>query len=89
MVLGEMAKILKKKKKRKKKREKKAQIYIILFLLREHSQFHTEAIMSDSQRSRIHHKLQLFMTLCDMQSSSGNYSMRHRVPIMFLLLLIH
>ena len=29
------------------------------------------------QRSRIYHKLQLFMTLCDMQSSSGNYSMRH------------
>ena len=29
------------------------------------------------QRSRIYHKLQLFMTLRDMQSSSGNYSMRH------------
>ena len=29
------------------------------------------------QRSRIYHKLQLFMTLCDMQSSSGNYSMSH------------
>ena len=29
------------------------------------------------QRSRIYHKLQLLMTLCDMQSSSGNYSMRH------------
>ena len=29
------------------------------------------------QRSRIYHKLQLFMTLCDMQSSSANYSMRH------------
>ena len=29
------------------------------------------------QRSRIYHKLQLLMTLCGMQSSSGNYSMRH------------
>ena len=29
------------------------------------------------------HKLQLFMTLCDMQSSGGNYSMRHQVPIVF------
>ena len=29
------------------------------------------------------------MTLCDMQSSSGNYSMRHRVPMVFLLLLIY
>ena len=25
--------------------------------------------------------LQLFMTLCDMQSSSGNYSMSHQVPM--------
>ena len=33
------------------------------------------------QRSSIIHKLQLFMALCDMQSSSGNYSMRHQVPI--------
>ena len=41
------------------------------------------------QRSRIYHKLQLFMTLCDMQSSSGNYSMRHQVPMVFLLLLIY
>ena len=40
------------------------------------------------QRSRIYHKLQLFMTLCDMQSSSGNYSMRHQVPMVYLLLLI-
>ena len=29
------------------------------------------------------------MTLCDMQSSSGNYSMRHQVPMVFLLLLIY
>ena len=29
------------------------------------------------QRSKIYHKLQLFMTLRDMQSSSANYSMRH------------
>ena len=29
------------------------------------------------------------MTSCDMQSSSGNYSMRYRVPIVFLLLLIY
>ena len=41
------------------------------------------------QRSRIYHSLQLFMTLCDMQSSSGNYSMRHQVPMVFLLLLIY
>ena len=44
------------------------------------------------QRSRNYHKLQLFMTLCDMQSSSGNYStcsMRHQVPMVFLLLLIY
>ena len=34
-------------------------------------------------------KLQLFMTLCDMQSSSGNFSMRHQVPMVFLLLLIY
>ena len=33
------------------------------------------------QRSSIIHKLQLFMTLRDVQSSSGNYSMRHQVPI--------
>ena len=41
------------------------------------------------QISRIYHKLQLFMTLCDMQSSRGNYSMRHHVPMVFLLLLIY
>ena len=29
------------------------------------------------------------MTLCDMQSSSGNYSMRHQVPMMSLLLLVY
>ena len=29
------------------------------------------------------------MTLCDMQSSSGNYSKRHQVPMVFLLLLIY
>ena len=28
------------------------------------------------------------MTLCDMQSS-GNYSMRHQVPMVFLLLIIY
>ena len=38
------------------------------------------------QRSRINHKFQLFM---NMQSSSGNYSMRHQVPMVFLLLLIY
>ena len=27
------------------------------------------------------------MTLCDMQSSSGNYSMRHQVPMVFLVYL--
>ena len=29
------------------------------------------------------------MTLCDMKSSCGNYSMRHQVPMVFLLLLIY
>ena len=41
------------------------------------------------QRSSIIQKLQLFMTLCGMQSSSGNYSMRHQVPMVFLLLLVY
>ena len=41
------------------------------------------------QRSSIIHKLQLFMTLCDMQSSSGNYLMRHQVPMVSLLLLVY
>ena len=40
------------------------------------------------QRSSIIHILQLFMTLCDMQSSSGNYSMYHQVPMVSLLLLV-
>ena len=29
------------------------------------------------------------MTLCDMQSSRGNYSMRHQVPMVSLLLLVY
>ena len=29
------------------------------------------------------------MTLCDMQSSSGNYSMRHQVPMVSLLILVY
>ena len=29
------------------------------------------------------------MTLCDMQSSSGNYSMCHQVPMVSLLLLVY
>ena len=29
------------------------------------------------------------MTLCDMQSSSGNYSIRHQVPMVSLLLLVY
>ena len=41
------------------------------------------------QRSSIIHKLQLFMTLCDMQSSSGNYSMRHQLLMVSLLLLVY
>ena len=41
------------------------------------------------QRSRINHKLQLFMISCDMQSSSGKYSMRHQVLMVFLLLLVY
>ena len=41
------------------------------------------------QRSSIIHKLQLFMTLCDMQllsMLSGHYLMRHQVPMVSLLL---
>ena len=30
-----------------------------------------------------------FMTLCDVQSSSGYYSMHHQVPMVFLILLIY
>ena len=41
------------------------------------------------QRSSNIRILQLFMTLCDMQSSSGNYSMCHQVPIVSLLLLVY
>ena len=41
------------------------------------------------QRSSIIHILQLFMTLCDMQSSSGNYSMCPQVPMVSLLLLVY
>ena len=41
------------------------------------------------QRSSIIHTLQLFMTLCDMQSSSGNYSMSHQVTMVSLLLLVY
>ena len=38
------------------------------------------------QRSSIIHKLQLFMTLCDMHSLSCHYLMRHQVPTVSLLL---
>ena len=41
------------------------------------------------QRSSIIHILQLFMTFCDMQSSSGNYSMCHKVPMVSILLLVY
>ena len=41
------------------------------------------------QRSSIIHILQLFMTLCDKQSSSGNYSMCLQVPMVSLLLLVY
>ena len=41
------------------------------------------------QRSSIIHILQLFMTLCDMQSLSGNYLMCHQVPMASLLLLVY
>ena len=41
------------------------------------------------QRSSIFHILHLFMTLCDMQSSSGNYSMCHQVPMVSFLLLVY
>ena len=29
------------------------------------------------------------MTLCDMQSSSGNYSMHHQVPMVVLIILVY
>ena len=41
------------------------------------------------QRSSIIHKLQLFITLCDMQSSSGNYSMCHQVPMVSLVQIVY
>ena len=41
------------------------------------------------QRSSMNHKLQLFVTLCDIQSSSGNYSMGQQVPMVFLILLVY
>ena len=41
------------------------------------------------QRSSIIHILQLSMTLCDMQSSSGNYLVCHQVPMVSLLLLVY
>ena len=41
------------------------------------------------QRSSIIHILQLFMTFCDMHSSSANYSMCHQVPMVSLLLLVY
>ena len=41
------------------------------------------------QRSSIIHKLQLFMTLCDMQLSNGNYSMCFQVPMVSLLLSVY
>ena len=41
------------------------------------------------QRSSIIHILQLFMTLCDIQSSGGNYSVCHQVPMVSLLLLVY
>ena len=41
------------------------------------------------QRSSIIHILQLFMTLSDMQSSSGNDLMCHHVPMVSLLLLVY
>ena len=43
----------------------------------------------NGQRSSIIHILQLFMILCDMQSSSGNYSVCHQVPMVSLLLLVY
>ena len=46
-------------------------------------------LMFTGQRLSIIHILQLFMTLCDMQSSSGNYSMCHHVSMVSLLLLVY
>ena len=43
----------------------------------------------EGQRSSINHKLQLFVTLCDMQSSSGYYSMRHQLHMVDLLILAY
>ena len=34
-------------------------------------------------------QIAFFMTLSDMQTSSGNYSMRHQVPMVSLLLLVY
>ena len=42
-----------------------------------------------AQRSSIIQKLQLFMILCDLQSSSGKYSMLHWVPMLSSLLLVY
>ena len=41
------------------------------------------------QRSSIIDILRHFMTLCDMQSSSGNYLVCHQVPMVSLLLLVY
>ena len=45
---------------------------------------------SKGQMSRIIHKLQLFMTLCDQRVvTTSYYSMRHQVLMVFLLLLVY
>ena len=40
-------------------------------------------------KGQVFSQIAFFMTLCEMQSSSGNYSMRHQVPMVSLLLLVN
>ena len=40
-------------------------------------------------KSQAFSQIAFFVTLSDMQSSSGSYSMRHQVPMVSLLLLVY
>ena len=60
----------------------------VAYISMETSCAHVSSGIKD-QRPSINLKLQLFMTLCDIQSLSGNYSMRHQEPMVFLLLLVY
>ena len=46
-------------------------------------------ILGSKVKHYSHTGIATFMTLCDMQSSSGNYSMCHQVPMVSLLLLVY